>query len=93
MIYYDADCSGRINAAYITPDKKTAPITLTVDRNGDGRIDVIFFDFQRRGKWDLSFWDDSFTGRWSLVGYHLDGSLKPSSFESYDVFQKKLAQR
>jgi hypothetical protein len=63
------------------------------DRNGDGRIDVVFFDFQQRGKWDLSFWDDSFTGRWTLVGYHLDGSLKPSKFESYDVFQKKLAQR
>jgi S1-C subfamily serine protease len=93
VIYYDSDCSGRVNAAYTIPDKTTEPITLAVDRNGDGRVDVVFFDFQRRGKWDLSFWDDSYSGRWTLVGYHLDGSLKPSKFESYDVFQRKLAQR
>jgi S1-C subfamily serine protease len=43
VIYYDADCSGRTNATYTVPDKKAEPITLAVDRNGDGRIDVVFF--------------------------------------------------
>ena len=29
-----------------------------------------------------------------LVGYHLDGSLQPTSFESYEVFQaRRLAKR
>jgi hypothetical protein len=48
--------------------------------NGDGRADVIVFDFKRRGKWDLSFWDEQFDGHWTLVGYHDDGSLKPTRF-------------
>ena len=53
-------------------------IMLTWDRNGDDVPDVIFFDFKRLGKWDLSYWDENFDGHWTLVGYHDDGSLKPS---------------
>jgi len=94
VIEYDIDCSGRVDADLIIPDKKTEAIMLLRDRNGDGRPDVIYFDFQRRGKWDLSFWDDDFSGHWTLVGYHPDGSLQPSSFESYEVFQaRRLAKR
>jgi hypothetical protein len=93
VIAYDVNCSGKADASYIVPDKLTQPITLAVDRNGDGRIDVQFFDFRRGKGWELSFWDDSFVGHWTLVGYHVDGSLKPSRFESYEVFQKRVAQR
>jgi hypothetical protein len=64
---------------------------LTWDRKGNGRPDVIFFDFKRRGKWDLSYWDANFEGKWTMVGYHDDGSLRPSRFESYETFQKRLA--
>ena len=60
-------------------------IFLRLDRNGDGRADVIFFDLKRSGRWDLSFWDENYTGNWTLVGYHDDGSLKPTRFESYAV--------
>jgi S1-C subfamily serine protease len=91
VISYDLDCSGRANANYIVPDRKTDAIILTLDRNGDGKPDVMFFDFKQRGKWDLSFWDAKFEGRWTLVGYHDDGSLKPTRFERYDDFQKRLA--
>jgi len=67
---------------------------LRVDRNGDGRADVVYFDFQRRGKWDLSLWDENYDGHWTLVGFHPDGSLTPSSFESYEAFQRhQQAQR
>jgi hypothetical protein len=52
-----------------------------------------FFDYKRRGKWDLSFWDESFDGSWALVGYHGDGSLKPSRFEDYETFKRRLAER
>jgi S1-C subfamily serine protease len=93
VISYDLNCSGKVNADYIVPDRKTEAITLRWDRNGDGRVDVVFFDFKRRGKWDLSFWDANFEGRYTLVGYHDDGSLKPTRFESYADFQKRLAAR
>ncbi len=94
VIEYDIDCSGRVNADYVIPDKNTEAIMLLRDRNGDGRPDVIYFDFQRLGKWDLSFWDDDFSGHWTLVGYHSDGTLQPTSFESYEVFQaRRLAKR
>ena len=91
VIAYDMNCSGKVNANYIVPDRKSDAIVLTLDRNGDGRPDVIFFDFKRRGKWDLSFWDAKFEGRWTLVGYHDDGSLKPTRFERYEDFQKRVA--
>jgi S1-C subfamily serine protease len=91
VIAYDLNCSGKANANYIVPDKKADAILMTWDRNGDGQPDVVFFDFKRRGKWDLSFWDAKFEGRWTLVGYHDDGSLKPTRFERYEDFQKRLA--
>jgi S1-C subfamily serine protease len=94
LIVYDIDCSGKANADYVIPDKKTDPILLMRDRNGDGLPDVIYFDFSRQGKWDLSYWDETFEGRWTLVGYHADGSLNPTSFESFEVFQaRRLAKR
>ena len=93
VVEYDIDCSGRVDADYVIPDKKTEAIRLLRDRNGDGQSDVVYFDFERRGKWDLSFWDESFSGHWTLVGYHLDGSRQPTSYESYEVFQaRRLAK-
>jgi hypothetical protein len=73
--------------------KESAAIMLTLDRNGDGRPDVIYFDSKRQRKWDLSFWDENCDGHWTLVGYHDDGSLKPSRCESYDAFQRRVAER
>jgi Trypsin len=89
VIEYDINCSGRVDADYVIPDKKTEAIRLLRDRNGDGQPDVVYFDLERRGKWDLSFWDENFSGHWTLVGYHLDGSLQPTSYESYEVFQAR----
>jgi S1-C subfamily serine protease len=86
-------CTGKDTAEYVVPDKKADAIILRLDRNGDRTIDAIVFDFQRRSKWDLSFWDENFNGHWTLVGYHDDGSLKPTRFESYNEFQKRLASR
>ena len=94
IVGYDTNCSGKVNADFIVPDNKTEPYIMRVDRNGDGKADVMYFDFQRRGKWDLSFWDENYDGRWTLVGYHPDGSLTPSRFESYAAWQnRKQAQR
>jgi S1-C subfamily serine protease len=92
IIGYDINCSGKDNAEYVYPDKKSDPVLLKLDRNGDGKADVIFFDFKRTGKWDLSWWDENFDGHWTLVGYHDDGSLRPSRFESYEAYQRRLAK-
>jgi S1-C subfamily serine protease len=85
----DMFCDGRASAQYVVPDRSNAAIFLRVDRNGDGTADVIFFDLKRSGKWDISWWDDKYTGRWSLVGYHDDGTLKASRFESFASYQKR----
>ena len=90
----DMFCDGKASGEYVVPDKPSAPIFLRVDRNGDGKADVIFFDLKRSGKWDISWWDDKYSGQWSLVGYHDDGTLKPSRFESYADYRKRtLASR
>jgi S1-C subfamily serine protease len=91
VISYDLNCSGKADGNYIVPDQKTDAIVLTLDRNGDGRPDVVFFDFKRAGRWDLSFWDAKFEGKWTLVGYHDDGTLKPTRFERYEEFQRRRA--
>jgi S1-C subfamily serine protease len=94
VISYDLDCGGKANANYIVPDRKSDAITLAWDRNADGRPDVVFFDFKRRGKWDLSLWATNFDGQWNFVGYHDDGSLQPTRFETYAEFQRRsTAQR
>jgi S1-C subfamily serine protease len=88
---YDMFCNGKASGEYVTPDKQTDAVFLRVDRNGDGKADIIFFDLKRRGKWDISFWDEKFSGQWTLVGYHDDGTIKASRFESYAAYQKRLA--
>jgi S1-C subfamily serine protease len=88
---YDMFCDGKASGEYVMPDKQADAVFLRVDRNGDGKADVIFFDLKRRVKWDISFWDEKFNGHWNLVGYHDDGSLKASRFESYAAYQKRLA--
>ena len=85
----DMFCDGKASGEFVVPDKPSASIFLRVDRNGDGKADVIFFDLKRSGKWDISWWDDKYSGRWSLVGYHDDGTLKPSRFKSYAEHQKR----
>jgi hypothetical protein len=91
IVGFDMLCTGKTDAVFVYPDDKSQAILLKMDRNNDGRADVVFFDFKRRGKWDLSWWDENFDGHWTLVGYHDDGSLKPSRFESYEAYRKRTA--
>ena len=93
VVSYDMFCTGKDNAEYVIPDDQSKAIFFRVDRNGDGQADVIFFDIKRTGKWVLSFWDENYRGQWTLVGYHDDGTLKPTRFESYAEFQKRVASR
>ncbi len=95
VVSFDMFCSGQDQdtGELVFPDDQSQGIFLRLDRNGDGTVDAIIFDFKRSGKWDLSFWDEKFEGHWTLVGYHDDGSLKPTRFESYAEFQKRIASR
>jgi len=93
LVGIDMLCSGTMDAVLVTPDDQSQAVQLKVDRNHDGKADVLFFDFKRRDKWDMSWWDENFDGHWTLVGYHDDGSLKPSRFESYEAYRKRLAKQ
>jgi S1-C subfamily serine protease len=93
IVAFDTKCVGHANANLIIPDAKSESIMYEIDRNDDGRPDVIFFDLKQQKKWDISFWDEKFEGHWTLVGYHPDGKMTPSSFESYDKFQSRVAAR
>jgi S1-C subfamily serine protease len=93
VVGIDMTCIGKIDGVLIYPDDKSQAVLLKVDRNHDGRADVIFFDFKRRDKWDMSWWDENFDGRWTLVGYHDDGSLTPTRFESYEAYKQRMAKR
>jgi S1-C subfamily serine protease len=93
VIGIDMTCAGKVDAILLYPDDKSQAILLKMDRNHDGNADVVFFDFKRRDKWDMSWWDESFDGHWTLVGYHDDGSLKPTRFESYEAYKKRTAKR
>jgi hypothetical protein len=58
----DMFCDGRASGEYVIPDKASAAVFLRVDRNGDGKADVIFFDLKRSGKWDISWWVTNILG-------------------------------
>ena len=93
IISFDMFCTGKSTGEDVIPDDESKAIYLRMDRNGDGKADVIFFDFKRRGKWDMSWWDENYEGRWTLVGYHDDGGPTPTRFESFATYQQRLARR
>jgi S1-C subfamily serine protease len=93
IVAYDTKCMGHANANLIIPDAKSESIMYEVDRNDDGKPDVVFFDLKQQKRWDISLWDEKFEGQWTLVGYHPDGKITPSSFESYDKFRSRVAGR
>jgi S1-C subfamily serine protease len=93
IVSFDLFCTGKDTGEIVTPDDRSLPIMFRIDRNGDGAADVKVFDLKRRGRWDISFWDEKYDGHWTLVGYHEDGGLKPTRFESYAEFQRRTASR
>jgi len=93
MVAYDTQCSGQIDFEIIAPFNKSQPIIARLDRNKDGKVDVLVFDFERDGKWDLSYWDNDFDGTWDSVGFHPDGEMDPTRYETYASFQARVAKR
>jgi S1-C subfamily serine protease len=79
----DTDCTGKVTASLYVPDDKGEPVVLSLDKNGDGEADAWIFDEDRDGKWDFSLWDVDFDGKPDLVGFHPDGTLTPTRYETY----------
>jgi hypothetical protein len=61
----------------VQPDDRKRPDELWIDRNGDGKADVVFFDADHDGNPDHSLWDDEFNGRFAWRGEHVKGSWEP----------------
>ncbi len=90
VLGFDFACWGKMDATLTYPDDVSKPISLQMDRNHDGRFDVGIVG-NRQGRWVLSLWDENFDGLWDLVGYHDDGRLRPTRFESYADYLERLA--
>jgi S1-C subfamily serine protease len=90
VIGFDLNCWGNIDATWTYPDNLLLPLVFQIDRNHDGKMDMAVLG-SRPSIWVVSFWDANFDGQWSLVGYHDDGTLKPTRFESYEEFRRRLA--
>jgi S1-C subfamily serine protease len=92
---YDTRCTGKVDVEVIYPDDVSKPYFVKFDRNLDGKADGYVYDFGRTGKWQLSRWDNAYDGDFEgpddVVGFHPDGELTPSSYESYAVFQARQA--
>ena len=80
---YDVNCTGAAEFEIHVPDAKEKPTAWVFDRNRDNIPDVIVFDEGRDGKFDISFHDTDFDKKWDLIGYHPDGKITPTRFETY----------
>jgi S1-C subfamily serine protease len=84
VIGVDLDCDGEVDMELRMPFDKSKPLTASLDRNKDQRIDMIVFSESRDlRKWDFSFVDTDYDGKWDLVGFHETGDLTPTRYEPY----------
>jgi S1-C subfamily serine protease len=84
-IVWDSSCKGKADLDVIVPYDKKEPMIMRMDRNGDGKPDVLLFSEKRDNKWDISFWDENYDGNWDLVGFHKNGEIKPFRYDDYST--------
>jgi S1-C subfamily serine protease len=77
----DLDCDGSADGFVTIPDNPNEPVTLSVDTNADGNIDVAYVDLDRDGQVDISGYDTNGDGEPDLLGYHRNGEAEPYRFE------------
>jgi hypothetical protein len=90
LIQYDTNCDAKPDTFLSMPDDKLKPIEALIDSNFDGKIDIEVYDRKRDGRWDISFHDVDFDGTIDMVGYHPDGKITPSSYETYKAYVARL---
>ena len=78
------DCDGKVDVEFRMPLDVSKPAVAAFDKNGDGRIDIVVINPKRDYEfWEYSLHDTDFDGEWDLIGYHPDGQIVASRFESY----------
>jgi hypothetical protein len=102
VVFWDTKCTGKVDLEAVSPYKRSDLAFLRMDRNGDGKSDVIFFskntdstieigggEWIQSQQWNMSVWDNNYDGDWDLIGIHESGNIKPVRFENYKEFMAK----
>ena len=95
IVGWDTKCTGKTDMTITVPYDSKELVVGELDRNLDGKADVIIFSENKSDgiKWEFSFWDNNFDGKWDMVGYHENGDIKPVRYESFATFKKKMASK
>jgi S1-C subfamily serine protease len=88
-IVWDTKCSGKGDMDVVLPYNEKEAKFLRMDRNGDGKPDVVIFSEKRNDYWDYSIWDDNYDGKWDLIGWHKNGEIEPYKYDNYSEFMAK----
>lgn len=89
----DLNCDGKADAELRVPVDPKEPMVYAVDRNGDGRPDVLVFSERREAYWELSLWDNDFDGKWDMVGIHEKGEIESTYYETYARWSARVAKQ
>ncbi len=79
----DVYCTGKLNAALVVPDDRQLSIALWLSTQGAGDPDMWIYDWDRDNRWDYSLIASHHDRRIDLIGYHSDGTPRPSRVERY----------
>ncbi len=73
---FDFSCKGQGNAVYIKYDDREKGGSFSIDRNRDGKIDLIYL-LNKKSNPYTSLWDDDYDGTYDFRGKHTSGNLQP----------------
>lgn len=74
----DVGCKGKGNAIIVEPQTPGAKPYFLMDRNGDGKADVIYH-LDAQGNPEYSEWDDDYDGTIDFRAEHANGEWEPKS--------------
>jgi S1-C subfamily serine protease len=77
----DSDCDGKGDYQLEVPDSKKEPIVVSMDDDGDGKIDTLIFDDGHDGKPDLAMYDTDGNGKLDMKGLYRRGEDEPYRYE------------
>ena len=79
----DSNCDGKADITLFKADNTKLGTRVLLDRDYNGKTDVVIYDNNRDGKWDVSYYDTDGDGKADLIGRHPDGKINASSYEKY----------
>jgi hypothetical protein len=78
---FSSRCDSKADAWQIFPDDKTKPVELYFDPDRSGKSSVVIVSNPTTGKWEKSLWDFYRDQTFAVMGYHDDGTIRPTRFE------------